>query len=328
VRYGLRASLLIALLGVISSADGQVRARQPSEDLGSTQRCARYGGLPAGFVAQPAAGMVYVPAGSFVPGSQHGYLEERGDEREVSVAGFYIDRTEVTNAQFERFVGATGYVTLAEREGSAPVFYVPTQAELEQRDHAWWTRVAGASWRKPSGPSSKMQRNRPVVQVVYADALAYARWLGHELPSELQWEYAAKALRSSEALHHEPRNSKGQPTANFWQGDFPLHNAREDGFAELAPVGCYEPNPFGLHDMLGNVWEWTANAYTVSQRERDQDSASCSPEAVGARLVIKGGSFLCASSYCARYRVAARHMQEADQPSMHIGFRTVLNAAR
>jgi len=323
MRPGLHASLLVLLLGSLQAADSRVQAGQQSP-LGNSKRCAQYGGVPASFGVRSTAGMAYVPAGSFVPGSKHGYPEERGDDQPVQVAGFYIDSTEVTNAQFERFVKATHHVTVAERQGSAPVFHVPTPAELEQREFAWWTLVEGASWRHPSGPGSKSQRNRPVVQVAHADALAYARWLGRELPSEAQWEYAAKAGRTSDALHHEPRDSKGHPTANFWQGDFPLHNAREDGFAEHAPVGCYEPNPLGLHDMLGNVWEWTSNAYTASHREDDQ--VSCSPQAEGARLVIKGGSFLCAASYCARYRVAARHMQDAVQPSMHLGFRTVLNA--
>jgi len=317
-------AVLAMVLGALASMS-TVQARQLTE-LGSKRRCAQYGGVPAGFATNKTAGMQFVPAGSFVPGSTQGYPEERGDEKPLQVASFYIDRTEVTYAQFERFVRATGYLTQAEREGSAAVFRVPTQAELGQRDFAWWTLVAGASWRQPGGPGSKSQRNKPVVQVAYADALAYARWLGHELPTEAQWEYAAKAGRTSDDLHHEPRDRTGHPTANFWQGEFPLHNAREDGFAEQAPVGCYEPSPFGLHDMLGNVWEWTSNAYTASHRGRDTaDSGSCSPDTPGARLVIKGGSFLCAASYCARYRVAARHMQEASQPTMHLGFRTVLN---
>lgn len=324
---GLPTALLVLAMGALPFME---RAQAGQSDLGTTQRCARYRGLPAGFAPGSKAGMVSIPAGDFVPGSMHGYPEERGAPRSVHVDAFSIDRTEVTNAQFERFVRATGYVTRAEREGSAPVFHVPTQAELEQRDYAWWTRVPGANWRHPSGPGSDLRgrANMPVVQVAYEDALAYAQWLGRALPSELQWEYAAKAGRTSDELHHEPRDGAGHPTANFWQGDFPLQNEREDGFAEHAPVGCYEPNPFGLHDMLGNVWEWTSDAYTASHRDRDQPQpgTSCSPSAEGARLVIKGGSFLCSATYCARYRVAARHMQEATQPSMHLGFRTVLAA--
>jgi sulfatase modifying factor 1 len=293
---------------------------QAGAELGTRARCAQYRGLPTG---GKGAGMVYVPAGQFVPGSRHGYAEERGAEQPVSIAGFYIDRTEVTNAQFERFVRATGHVTEAERAGGAPVFHVPTQAELAENAFAWWAHVEGASWRHPRGPGSRALPNLPVVQVTYADALAYARWLGHELPSEQQWEYAAKAGRDDEALHHEPRDAEGRPTANFWQGDFPLQNAREDGFAEHAPVGCYEPNAFGLHDMLGNVWEWTSAAYSASHKSEDE--AGCSPSESG--LVIKGGSFLCSANYCARYRVAARHMQAPDQPAMHLGFRTVVNGA-
>ncbi|HEX5656617.1 MAG TPA: formylglycine-generating enzyme family protein [Polyangiales bacterium] len=302
---GLRACLLAMLIVAPRAHAGT--------ELGTRARCARFSGLPAG------DGTVRVAGGSFVPGSQHGYAEERGDGRAVEVASFEIDRTEVTNAQFSKFVRATGYVTEAERAGSAPVFHVPSQAELEERSYAWWTQVEGASWRHPRGPGSKAQPNHPVVQVTHADALAYARWLGHALPTEVQWEYAAKAGRTDDALHHEPRDASGHPTANFWQGDFPLQNALEDGFAEHAPVGCFEPNAFGLHDMLGNVWEWTSNTYTASHTEE-----GCAPSSEG--LTIKGGSFLCAANFCARYRVAARHLQEPTQPAMHLGFRTVRNA--
>ncbi|MET0285710.1 MAG: SUMF1/EgtB/PvdO family nonheme iron enzyme [Polyangiales bacterium] len=307
----LRACLLLGLLL------SEPRAGAATE-LGTRARCARFNGVPAG---GERAGMVYVPAGQLVPGSTKGYAEERGDEQPVAIEGFYIDRTEVTNAQFERFVRATRYVTEAERAGSAPVFHVPSRSELEQNSYAWWTQGAGASWRHPGGPGTHAKPNHPVVQVTHADALAYARWLGRELPSEQQWEYAAKAGRTDEGLHHEPRNAAGKPSANFWQGDFPLQNTREDGFAEHAPVGCYEPNPFGLHDMLGNVWEWTSEAFSASQKVADKEG--CSPNESG--MVIKGGSFLCAANYCARYRVAARHMQEPTQPAMHLGFRTVLN---
>jgi formylglycine-generating enzyme required for sulfatase activity len=282
--------------------------------------------------------MVWIAEGEFTPGSQQGYAEERGGEA-AQVAGFWIDRTEVTNAQFARFVAATGYVSAAERVGAAPVFHKPAAAEVAARDYAWWRLVPGADWRHPQGPASSSagKPNQPVVQVSHADALAYAHWLGHSLPSEMQWEYAAKAHRDDSALHHEPRDAQGKPSANFWQGEFPTKNTLQDGFETSAPVGCYAPNSFGLFDMLGNVWEWTGSRYTSSHRAQDSygDSAadsgghaagdeSCSASASsGSRLTLKGGSFLCAANYCARYRVAARHAQEADQPAMHIGFRTV-----
>lgn len=335
-----RTLLIVTALGLPPSADHRAGAAQASPALGTPQRCARYRGLPAGFPVQATAGMVYVPAGSFVPGSRHGYPEERGDARPVQVEGFYLDRTEVTNAQFARFVAETGYVTRAEQDGHAPVFRVPTRAEYELRPHAWWTRVQGASWRHPSGPGSDLtgRDNRPVVQLAHADALAYAHWLGRDLPSEREWEYAAKAGLHGASLDHEPRDARGRPSANFWQGDFPLQNSREDGFAEHAPVGCFADNALGLYDMLGNVWEWTSERYTASQRAEDRDESrdparpapaspgSCSSFDTGAQLVIKGGSFLCSATYCARYRVAARHRQEAAQPSMHLGFRTVRRA--
>jgi sulfatase modifying factor 1 len=332
-RFWAAAALATAVLGTLTALRSQAAMAPAPQRL-----CAHYGGVPDGFVTQANAGMVWIAGGDLMPGSQRGYPEERGGSR-VRVAGFWIDRTEVSNAQFARFVQATGYVTLAEREGQAPVFHKPSLDELAANgEYAWWQLTAGASWRHPEGPSSDALQlpNHPVVQVAHADALAYARWLGHALPSELQWEYAAKAGRDSEALHREPRDAHGQPSANFWQGDFPTQNSRQDGFETSAPVGCFAPNPWGLFDMLGNVWEWTGAQYTSSHRA-DQaapeeaaahggSSAACSSQpASGARLVIKGGSFLCSANFCARYRVAARHAQEAEQPAMHIGFRTVLS---
>lgn len=315
----------------------------PSATLGSNaasrerSSCTSYAGLPGGFGTDVHAGMLYIPSGELVPGSPHGYPEERGGSR-VYVPGFWLDRTEVTYAQFSAFVRATGYVTSAERSGAAPVFHEPSARDRDRAgDYSWWRLANGASWRDPEarGQAARELANRPVVQVAHADALAYARWLGRTLPSELQWEYAAKAGRDSEALHREPRDARGRPAANFWQGDFPVHNDREDGFESSAPVGCFAPNAFGLFDMLGNVWEWTSSAYTSSHRADDAVGAAadggrtpaCSePSISAARLVIKGGSFLCSANFCARYRVAARHAQEADQPAMHLGFRTALAA--
>jgi formylglycine-generating enzyme required for sulfatase activity len=195
--------------------------------------------------------------------------------------------------------------------------------------------VSGANWRHPAGPASNLEgkANHPVVQVSYADALAYASWLGRALPTEVQWEFAASAARPARELESEPRDAQGRPLANFWQGEFPSHNTLQDGFETTAPVGCFAANPFGLFDMLGNVWEWTSSQYTSSHRSEDADDAAPSGESgehcssaagAGTRFTLKGGSFLCSATFCARYRVAARHAQEADQPAMHIGFRTVL----
>ena len=325
--------LLGGLLGLVATRVAHSFAT-PAFDLGSRAACARYSGVPG---LGDEAGMAFIAGGELEIGSTRGYPEERGGSR-IRIESFWIDRTEVTNAQFARFVQATGYVTSAERAGAAPVFHKPTQAELEQNgNYAWWSLVQGASWRHPEGPSGDVTQhitqrsNHPVVQVTHDDALAYARWLGHRLPSEAQWEYAAKARRDSMALHREPRDARGKPLANFWQGDFPTVNAREDGFETSAPVGCFPANPFGLFDTLGNVWEWTGTSYTSSHDKDDaahehaaSDDAACSASAQAShRLVLKGGSFLCSSNYCARYRVAARHAQEPGQPAMHIGFRTM-----
>ena len=334
---------LLAACGLTFRVEVATSAAPHAPALGTPALCARYRGVPDDFAATATAGMIWVAGGNFVPGSKRGYPEERGGSR-VPVDGFWIDRTEVTNAQFARFVEATGYVTLAERAGGAPVFRKPTQAEFDRNgSYTWWSHTPGANWRHPAGPGSTIESraNHPVVQIAQADALAYADWLGRSLPTEAQWEYAARANRDSLALHREPRDAHGKALANFWQGDFPVHNTLEDGFETSAPVGCFAPNPFGLFDMLGNVWEWTGSAYTSSHRDEDAhdhgggaDTACLAPAEAGdsslrsVRLVIKGGSFLCSSNFCARYRVAARHAQEAGQPAPHIGFRTLRAAPR
>ena len=312
--------VLASIVGAAALASPFVHARVTSSraaPLGTPERCAAYDGLPHGFGSDATAGMVRIAGGSFVPGSTQGYPEER-PAGAVEVAPFWIDRTEVTNAQFEAFVKATGYVTEAEQRGGAAVFHVPTQAELEARDYAWWSELPGASYRHPEGKDSDLagRAQQPVVHVTYRDATAYARWLGRRLPTEAEWELAARAGRDDAGLHKAPRSEDGRPTANFWQGDFPTTNTREDGFLTQAPVGCFPENPFGLHDMLGNVWEWTSSPY------RPHDARDV-PDRPDAPRVIKGGSYLCAPSFCARYRVSARHAQEADVATMHIGFRTV-----
>jgi sulfatase modifying factor 1 len=310
----------LGLVLVAVSAGASV-AGPPGARLGSRAACAAYSGLPTDWGRSPIAGMVWIPGGRFVPGSTKGYPEER-PAGPVTVAGFWIDRTEVTNAQFAEFVARTGHVTVAEREGRAPVFHVPSAAELEQRDYPWWRSEPGASWRHPEGPASDLagRAHHPVVQVAYEDALAYAHWLGRDLPSEAQWEYAARGGQPDDGLQRAPRDRRGRPTANFWQGEFPLRNSGEDGFALAAPVGCFPPNPFSLHDTIGNVWEWTRDAYRGGH---DAAAASCSHEAGASAHVIKGGSFLCSSDFCARYRASARHPQEPELPAMHVGFRTV-----
>ncbi len=297
------------------------------------------------------ANMVFVPAGAFTMGSDDQRPEERWAHR-VEVDGFWIDRHEVTNAQFAAFVAATGHVTLAERgldpmthpgisaELLAPgsvVFVPPT--DLSSGDIAqWWQYVRGADWRHPTGPGSSIdgKENYPVVHVAYEDAQAYAAWRGHALPTEAQWEYAARGGLDGQAYAWGSEYSpEGRAKANSWQGIFPVLNSGEDGYDGLAPVGCFDPNGYGLEDMIGNAWEWTSDWYL----EEHSREAAVNPAGPGIfdinptngqspRRVIKGGSFLCAANYCARYRPAARQPQEVDLSAGHLGFRTVLNAER
>jgi len=251
-----------------------------------------------------ANGRVFVPAGETT-------LGEDGPGRpghKVRVEGFWIDRHEVTNRQFAAFVAATGYVTQAEREGGSAVFVRPES--LDGDDAAqWWRFVRDASWRRPHGGGGDdlAHADEPVVHVTFDDAQAYARWVGGVLPTEAQWERAARGdqdgLRSPAAWAYD---GSGKPTANTWQGEFPLTQASEDHYDGLAPVGCFPPNAFGLSDMIGNAWEWT------------QSTASGE-----GRRVLKGGSFLCAFNYCANFRPAAWQAQEQDLGASHVGFRVV-----
>jgi len=271
--------------------------------------------------------MTYFPGGVFTPGSTHGYREERpgGPAR---VGAFWIDRTEVTNAQFAVFVAETRYRTVAEQTGASPVFVVPSKAE-HGIENAWWRRIVGANWRRPEGPGTDITRrgNHPVVHVALADALAYARWLGRDLPTEAEWEYAARDGTAGDQRDAEPRDARG-PFANYWQGAFPEGNTLGDGFLGTAPVGCFRASARGLYDLIGNVWEWTGDAYGSWSEQAPTgpvpNGACHAPGAGRAAHVIKGGSHLCAPSYCARFRAAARHPQEPDVPTSHIGFRTVL----
>ena len=287
-------------------------------------------------------GMVWVPAGQFDMGDTK-YPEE-GPIRPTRVDGFWMDRTEVRNDEFAAFVQATGYVTVAERAWDAQrqpdlapalrapgavVFAMPTKLHNRNDLQQWWQYVAGAQWRHPGGPSTDIQGRGqfPVVTVTYEDALAYATWKGRSLPTESQWEWAARAGEVQAAKDHDQPHG-----ANTWQGVFPVLNSADDGFVGLAPVGCYAPNAWGLYDMMGNVWEMTRDLYTPDHSAVASPKAENSPDstlirnASARQRVIKGGSFLCSPDYCMRYRSGSRQPQEEDLGTSHLGFRTVLLA--
>ncbi|MGY6532817.1 formylglycine-generating enzyme family protein [Glycocaulis sp.] len=262
--------------------------------------------------ARPETGMVWVPGGEVTLGSEDFFPEER-PLRTEQVEGFWISRHAVTNGEFARFVEATGYVTLAERNGpeagGGAVFGPGIHARDWSDIRTWWRFDPQASWRSPQGGRSSIEGRAalPVVQIAYEDALAYARWRGHGLPSEAEWEHAARGgLDGEPYVWGSEARPGGTYMANHWQGIFPIEDSGADGYAGLAPVGCYPPNGYGLYDMAGNVWEWTT---TMWERE-------------GFR-VIKGGSFLCSDTYCHRYRPAARQPGDETFSTEHLGFRTV-----
>jgi formylglycine-generating enzyme len=317
-------------------------------------------------VAATTTGMVWVEGQLFTMGSDAFYPEER-PAHQAEVAGFWIDQNPVTNAEFAEFVAHTGYLTVAERQPSAmdypsapsetlvpgSLVFHPTSGPVDLRDYfAWWRYVPAACWHRPTGPGSSLQglARHPVVHVAHADAAAYARWAGKELPTEHEWECAARAGRTNSAYAwgDEPF-PQGRMMANTWQGQFPWQNLTLDGYEATSPVGAFPPNDYGLVDMIGNVWEWTDTPYRPHQ-DAAQDGAarppSCcaptrrpdagavldpaaSPGSAGATRptgarVVKGGSHLCAPNYCLRYRPAARQPQTIDTSTGHLGFRCVV----
>jgi formylglycine-generating enzyme required for sulfatase activity len=294
-------------------------------------------------VATLAEEMTLIQGGTFRMGSDRFYPEER-PVRDVEVDDFRMDTRPVTAAEFRSFVRDTGYVTVAERlldpadyPEADPELLVPgslvfrkTQGPVSLDDvRNWWAYVPGASWRRPGGPGTTVngRDHHPVVQVAYEDAEAYAAWAGKELPTEEEWEYAARGgLDGADFAWGDEQFPEGKPAANTWQGEFPWQNVKADGFEGTSPVGSFEPNGYGLYDMCGNVWEWTTSPFTSSPSE----SPCCAPEVLPGerfpRKVIKGGSHLCAPNYCLRYRPAARQGETIDTSTGHIGFRCVVRA--
>jgi len=304
-------------------------------------------------IAEPV--MRQLPGGTFRMGSDRFYPEEH-PSREVRVDGFWIDETPVTNAAFAAFVADTGYVTLAEKApdprdypGMLPelahpgslVFAAPS-VPVPLHMVSWWEFRLGADWRRPLGPESSLDglEDHPVVHVAWQDAAAYAAWAGKELPTEAEWEYAAwGGVSDCDYAWGKDLAPGGQMLANYWQGPFPHANSLADGWERTSPVGSYPPNGFGLYDMIGNVWEWTADWYGLPDKNQKPHSQCCVPRNPRGgnrknsvdpgdpspipRRVLKGGSHLCAESYCQRYRPAARHPQAIDSSTSHIGFRCI-----
>lgn len=300
--------------------------------------------------------MRHLEGGTFTMGSDLHYPEER-PARQVKVDPFWIDEAPVTNAQFARFVAETGYVTLAERTpdpalypGILPemiqpgslVFTRPTGPVALDDFGQWWSFCFGADWRHPAGPGSTTQglEDHPVVHIAHEDAAAYAAWVGKALPTEAEWEFAARGGREGLAYAWgDELAPEGRMLANYWQGQFPWQNLALDGYEGTSPVGTYPANPFGLFDMIGNVWEWTADWYAdrpgeakkspccIPSNPRGGDEAGsydpCQPDICIGRKVLKGGSHLCAENYCMRYRPAARYAQPIDTSTSHVGFRCV-----
>jgi formylglycine-generating enzyme required for sulfatase activity len=306
----------------------------------------------------PFAGMVWIPGGEFLMGSEDFYPEERPVQR-VAVDGLWMDERPVTAADFRRFARETGYKTVAERPldpgeypDADPDLLVPgslvfraSRGPVDLTDNRnWWEYVPGAYWKRPAGPGSTINgRDRhPVVHVALEDVEAYASWAGKALPTEAEWEFAARGgLEGAVFAWGNEHFPDGKPMANTWQGEFPWQNLKLDGFEGTSPVGSFPPNGYGLYDITGNVWEWTCDWF--DNRDSEEAHHSCcvrtnprvtslegsyaaadEPGSQIPRKVIKGGSHLCAPNYCLRYRPAARQAQMTDTGTAHVGFRCIV----
>jgi formylglycine-generating enzyme required for sulfatase activity len=340
----LAAGVVLGLAAVAYSRDWLSRpaAVSPPAELGAPA-------VNAGHAPTPAPdNMVWIPGGIFYMGSDQ--FDDAVPIHRVEVAGFWMDRTEVTNAQFREFVGATGYVTVAEKppdlknmpnatpEDRKPfsfVFATPDKDVDPNRvsRYTWWKPVKGADWRHPEGPDSdlKGRDNHPVVHVCYLDAHAYAAWAKKRLPTEAEWEFAARGGRDRQRYcWGDELTPGGKYMANTWQGVFPNKNTLRDGFGGIAPVGSFDANDFGLYDMAGNVWEWCADWYHPAYYKFSPDHnpqgprASFDPLEPGIpKRVQRGGSYLCCDNYCMRYLPGARGKGEPESATNHVGFRCV-----
>jgi len=336
---GLRPFCLLVAISVLGGCKDDSAARSEAatiatkaSDFATEMTC------PA-----PASEAVRIAGGTFIMGQDDLYPEE-GPLRETRVDTFWIDRHEVTNAQFARFVAQTSYVTVAEKPVDPAVFGVPEDhipADMLKPGSAvfsppdtpstrytdWWTYVPGANWRNPYGPGGpQAQDGQPVVHLAWDDMAAYAAWAEGRLPTEAEWEFAANA--------GQPTYKQQPEQANSWQGAFPAVNTSDDGFKGIAPVGCYAPNANGLYDMVGNVWEVTMDIYRPGHDQFDNDNPR-GPDAElaadpnnppAAMRVMKGGSYLCAPNYCQRYRPQSRHPSDSGMGTSNVGFRLAYDA--
>ncbi len=362
----------VILPRVVGRVVAQTPATQPAAQIAGASCPACGTGISIGKLlhqqptAVPAAtviddrhlGMVAIPAGTFSMGSDDPRFPDASPVHPVHVDAFWIDRTDVTNAQFEKFVAATGYVTVAEKKpdpatvpGAPPellvpgavVFSKPTGPVTLDNPMQWWRYVPGASWRHPEGPASDLRgkENHPVVNVAWQDAAAYAGWAGKRLPTEAEWEYAARGgLDRKPYVWGNDFRPAGKFMANTFQGHFPDDNTAEDGYAGTAPVGSFPPNGYGLFDMAGNVWQWcsdwyrpdyyatltTGNGGKVSTNPQGPDRSLDPDEPEIPKRVMKGGSYLCTDQYCGRFMPGSRGKGDPDTPLNHVGFRCVVSA--
>lgn len=304
------------------------------------------------------AGMVFIPGGSFQMGGDNEQAsKDEYPKHTVTVKAFYMDETEVTNAQFKKFVEATGYITTAERKPdwaelkktlppgtpkppdsvmiAASLVFKQTNAAVDLNDYnQWWAWVAGANWKHPQGPGSSIigKENYPVVQVSWDDALAYCKWAGKRLPTEAEWEFAARGgLKNNIYPWGNEHINNGKTKANSWEGKFPYYNEKKDGYVTSAPVKIFAPNGYGLYDMAGNVWEWCSDWFDYNYYQTAASQSALNPQGpqksfdpddtFTPKRVLRGGSFLCNDSYCSGYRVARRMKSSPDTGLEHTGFR-------
>jgi formylglycine-generating enzyme required for sulfatase activity len=341
-KYQRHASTILKALGIALSLSAcQTKTTTETTSTSSTAS------LPAQMDTVPPK-MIWVEGGTFTMGSSEADFWDAHPQHPVTLDGFWMDEHEVTNAEFAAFVAATGYRTVAETApdpkdfpsvpveslvaGSA-VFTPPTEAVSLENPLQWWTYMAGADWRHPQGPKTTIngKPNDPVVQVCYEDAVAYAQWAGKRLPTEAEWEYAARAGKESQPYYWGTElKPGGKWVANIFQGTFPEGNTSEDGYTTLAPVKSFLPNARGLYDMEGNVWEWCQDFYrpdyyAQSPAKNPQGpNDSLDPDEPGAvKRVQRGGSFLCSDAYCIRYKAGSRGKGEVKSASNNLGFRCV-----